>query len=122
MFESAFQRAVFAEQAAVQSPHPQLADLVNRFYQPTDAESQRIGGKSRASFEARAARAEHFLEQLAEIDRESLDLADRIDYDYFRAQVDNSLQKLRDIRLWQKRPGDYIPFDGFFAARLERHP
>ena len=49
----------------------------------------------------------------------SLDTADRNDYDYFHAQLDNSLQMLRDIKVWQKRPSDYVPFNSFFAASLD---
>ena len=53
------------------------------------------------------------------MNRESLDTADRIDYDYFQAQLDNSLQQLRDIQIWKKRPADYVPFNAFFAASLD---
>lgn len=96
-----------------------LGDLVTRFYEPSPDDRRRIDGMSRAAFEARAERTERFLKKLADIDRSSLGTADRVDYDYFRAQLDNSLQKLRNIKIWQKRPADYIPFDDFFAASLD---
>jgi len=100
-------------------PDPQLAGLVTRFYEPTDEEVQRIAGMSRAALEKRAMRTEQFLEQLAALDRAALGTADRIDYDYLHAQLDNCLQQLRDIKIWQKRPADYVPFNNFFAATLD---
>jgi len=99
--------------------NPELADLVTRFYRPSEPEAQRIAGMSLAAFEERANRTEQFMKDLAAIDRDSLDTADRNDYDYFHAQLDNSLQMLRDIKVWQKRPSDYVPFNSFFAASLD---
>jgi hypothetical protein len=100
-------------------PNPELAELTARFYEPSEKEAKTIGGMSRAAFEARAKRTERFLKQLAAIDRAALATSDRIDYDYLHAQLDNSLQSLRDIKIWQKRPGDYVPFDSYFAASLD---
>jgi hypothetical protein len=111
--------ALSQSQLNAAEPDPGLADLATRFYQPSKEEEQKIGGMSRVAFEERAKRTEDFLEQLAAIDRAALGLADRIDYDYLHAQLDNSLQSLRDIKIWQKRPGDYVPFDGYFAASLD---
>jgi len=98
---------------------PELSGLVTRFYQPTEEDAQQIAGMSRAAHEARARRTERFLKELATIDRSSLATSDRIDYDYFSAQLDNCLQSLRDTRFWQKRPADYVPFNSFFAATLD---
>jgi hypothetical protein len=100
-------------------PDPGLTDLVTRFYQPSEEEAQKITGMSRAALGKRAKRTEDFLEQLTAMDRAALGTADRIDYDYFHAQLDNSLQSLRDVKIWQKRPGDYVPFNSFFAASLD---
>jgi hypothetical protein len=99
--------------------NPELAALVTRYYQPNEEEAQQIAGMSRQAHEALALRTERFLEELATIDRSSLSISDRIDYDYFSAQLDNCLQSLRDTRFWQKRPGDYVPFNGYFAATLD---
>ena len=99
---------------------PRLVHLVTRFYQPSGDEIKLIDGKSRTAFEARAKRTDQFLQALSKIDRSSLGTPDRIDYDYFYAQLDNSMQKLRDIKIWQKRPSDYIPFNDFFAASLDQ--
>jgi len=65
--------------------NPELADLVTRFYRPSEPEAQRIAGMSLAAFEERANRTEQFMKDLAAIDRDSLDTADRNDYDYFHA-------------------------------------
>jgi hypothetical protein len=100
-------------------PALELAELITRFYQPSDEEARLISGMSRAAFEERARRTERFLKQLAQLDRAALGTADRIDHDYFHAQLDNSVQQLRDIKIWQKRPADYVPFNGFFAATLD---
>ena len=100
-------------------PGTELQTLVTRFYQPADSEAEEISGMSRAAHEARASRTEDFLKELATIDRSSLATSDRIDYDYFHAQLDNCLQSLRDTRFWQKRPADYVPFNSFFAATLD---
>jgi len=62
--------------------NPELAELVTRFYQPTEEESLQISGMSRAAHEASARRTERFLKELAAIDRSSLATSDRIDYEY----------------------------------------
>ena len=39
--------------------------------------------------------------------------------DYFRAQLDNSLLMLEDLRRWENNPSLYIPFSNFFRPSLD---
>ncbi len=99
---------------------PLLADIVTRFYQPAPEESEQLQGMTRSSYEAWIARAKSSMQELeTSIDYESLVTSDQVDYDYFRAQLDNSLLMLEDLRRWENNPSLYIPFSNFFRPSLD---
>ncbi len=99
---------------------PQLADLVTSYYQPSDEESAVLSGMTRASYQAWAQRSRTFLQELeSAIDYDGLDVSGQIDYDYFHAQLDNSILMIEDLRRWEKSPSMYIPFNAFFVPSLD---
>jgi uncharacterized protein (DUF885 family) len=98
----------------------QLADLVTRYYRPTEQENERLRGMNRTSFKAWAERSRAFLQELeSTIAYDALDVSGQIDYDYFRAQLDNSILMIEDLRRWEKSPSMYIPFNAFFVPSLD---
>jgi hypothetical protein len=99
---------------------PQLGSLVTRYYQPTDEEDEKLRGMSRASYEAWIARAKSYLHELdTTIDYDALDVAGQVDFDYFHAQLDNSILMLEDLRRWENSPAMYVPFEAFFSPSLD---
>ena len=99
---------------------PQLADLVTRYYQPSGDESAVLSGMTRASYRAWATRSRTFMEELeSTVDYVALDVYGQVDYDYFRAQLDNSILMIEDLRRWENSPSMYIPFNTFFVPSLD---
>jgi uncharacterized protein (DUF885 family) len=99
---------------------PKLASVINEFYNPEGEEKELYENNTRENYLAQIKRAEGTLKKLSKINYEKLDLANRVDYDYFQAQLDNQLQNIREIRVWEKKPSMYIPFDNYFAASLDK--
>lgn len=98
-----------------------LNALVSSFYEPSGAEAVLLAGSSREAFEGHGERAIVFAKRLeGEIDRSALQLADRVDYDFFQAQLDNSTLHLTDLRRWETDPTMYLPFNEFFAPLLDK--
>ncbi len=99
---------------------PQIADLVTRYYQQSDEESAVLSGMTRASYQAWAERSRAFIVELeSSIDYDALDVSGQIDYDYFHAQLDNSILMIEDLRRWEVSPTMYIPFNAFFVPSLD---
>ncbi len=98
----------------------ELDALITRFYRPGEQEKAPFQGMGRATYLARIQRAKDFLRELHErIDYDQLDIADQVDYDYFRAQLDNSILMMEVLRRWERDPSMYFPFDAFFEPLLD---
>jgi len=98
----------------------ELASIVNDFYKPEGKDKEIYDNNTRENYLDQIKRAEDFQKRLSRINYKKLDLANRVDYDYFRAQLDNQLQNLRELRIWEKKPSMYIPFNNYFAASLDK--
>jgi len=83
---------------------PKLASVINEFYNPEGKEKELYENNTTENYLAQIKRAESTLKRLSKINYNKLDLANRVDFDYFRAQVDNQLQNIRELRVWRKNP------------------
>jgi len=108
------------EEAKRESINPKLSTLIIDFYNPDGDDASIYNNNSKEDFEAQIERAERFSKKLKRINTKNFKLADRVDYDYFSAQVDNQLQNLRDLKVWENNPSLYISFDSYFASYLNK--
>ncbi len=100
---------------------PDLQLLVTQYYEPSDEEDDYIWGMSEDAFLSQTNRAKSYLNELTSaINYENLNIADQVDYEYFQAQLDNTILNLEGLRWWENDPSIYLPFSEFYRPSLDR--
>ncbi len=101
--------------------NPDLEALITYYYEPSDEEDDYIRGMSKEAFESQINRAQSYLNELTTtINYDELNTADQVDYEYFHAQLDNTVLNLAVLRWWENDPSMYLPFGSFYRPSLDQ--